>query len=314
MRAVALSLGAAGALAAGAYGADRALDAAPAPHAALSYDAARPVFILRNLRSGDRAKRCVTVTNDGPDAARVAVLGRTLDEGLARHLRLTVTRAAACSARGDVVFDGPITSLRDGRFDPAVWARGDRRVFRLELAVVGDDAALQGTRATQELTFAAEPVRPDDAGDAAPAPAPAATAPSTQAPAAARPRSCRRLRFKGRKRRAVLVKWAPVKPRVRAKLILRLFGTVDRQHLVVTTGLRVRGKTLLLRGWARVTYRVGRRAYRARVRPFRVRVLPGALKVGRNRVRIRIAPHNSRPVGASFRLTVKRTRTACVVS
>lgn len=305
MRAIALLLAALAALAGGAFAATRAATAPPASPPGLTIDAARPLFELANLRHGDRAERCVTVTNEGPGPAAGFVLGRVEAGDLAPHLGVTVTRDCG----GAVLFTGSLAEF-DAVAD-AEWPAGERRRFGIAVEVTGSDADVQGRRAVHEFGFAAEaaPLAGADATGAAPAPAAKESgddADGSRAGAAASV-ACSRLSFAraGRRRRPVLIKRHRVDARVTAKLILRIYGAAGAQRLVLVTGLRVGRRVLPGRSWGRVAYRVGGGAtVTSRRRPFRVRIAPGALRPGRNVVRVTVVPRRGRPVQARYVLRI----------
>lgn len=115
----------------------------------------------------------------------------------------------------------------------------------------------------------------------------------------------------------MLIKYHRISGRVRAKLILRVFGAPGRQRLVLVTGLRVgRTEVLMGRRWGRVTYRVSAGArVTSRTRPFRVRIAPGVLKPGRNVVRVTTVPKRGKAVRARYVLTIvaRGEKTACTI-
>jgi hypothetical protein len=306
MRTAALVVAAVASLAAAALAAARALTAPPATPPGLSIDASRPLFELTNLRHGDRAERCVGVTNEGPGPASGAVVGRVEAGDLAEHLAVTVTRGCA---GGAVLFSGrldELASVRDGE-----WPAGERRRFGIAVEVAGLDAAVQGRRGVHAFGFAAEPAAgagPDGGADSDGA-APAVGGAPSAGGGAAEGAACSSLSFvpvAGRKRRRpVLVKRHRVDARVTAKLILRIYGALGQQRLVLVTGLRVGRKVLPGRRWGRVSYRVGGgAAVTSRRRPFRVRIAPGALKPGRNVVHVTVVPRSGKPVRARYVLRI----------
>ncbi|HEX2084470.1 MAG TPA: hypothetical protein VHF89_02210, partial [Solirubrobacteraceae bacterium] len=252
MRTLALMLLALAALAAGAVAAERALRAAEEdPSAGISVESGRPVFALRNLRHGDRAERCVAVTNEGPGVARGAVLGRSEGGDLARLLRLVVTRG--CGSGGTVLFSGTLADFAAAA-DPEPWPAGARRQYRLAVEVAGSDAEVQGRRAVHEFAFGVEGAEVEARADSREEPA--AEAPSLQAPPTV---TCRTISFApaGKRKRPVLIKRHRVNRRVDAKLILRIYGALGQQRLVLVTGLRVGRDVLMGRRWGSVSYRVG---------------------------------------------------------
>ena len=109
-----------------------------------------------------------------------------------------------------------------------------------------------------------------------------------------------------------LVRRQRVNARVSATLMLR---TLAANRIVLTTGLRVRGKTLAVREWAIVAYRVnGGPAQRLGRRPFRLRSQVTALHTGRNVVEVSVRPRRGRTVTARFGLDVAARRaTTCEV-
>ena len=287
MRNAALLLAAFAALGSAALAATRAATAPAPPPPGLTLEAAGPLFTVKNLRHGDRVERCVTVTNEGPGVARGFVLGRVERGDLARHLAVTVTRGCA----GAVLFSGRLAdldALADGE-----WPAGERRRVGIAVEVTGSDAQVQGRSAVQEFGFGVQAAQGDAAVESG-------------AAASAQP-VCARLRFaavRGR-RRPVLIKRHRVDARVHAKLILRIYGAPGAQRLVLVTGLRVGRRVLPGRRWGRVAYRIGAGAtVTSRRRPFRVRIAPGALRPGRNVVRVTVAPKRGRAVQARYVLTI----------
>jgi hypothetical protein len=316
MRTLALTLLALVAAAGGALGAERALRTSAPPPPALSLDAGDPLFTLEGLRHGDRAERCVAVTNEGPGAAAAVVSGRREDGDLAPLLRAAVTRG--CGEGGTLLYSGPLSDLSAP--DPAPWPPGEVRRYGIAVEVTGADAEVQGRRAVHELAFAATAA--EDSGPAAAeapgsaeAPAPAASR-EGRGPGAAEASAsaaCRTVSL-GRHSRRVLVKRHRVGARVHAKLIVRVYGLPGRERLVLVTGLRIGRRVLPGRRFGRVAYRVDRgAALTSRRRPFRIRVAPGALRPGRNVVRVTVVPRGGRPVRARYILTLRRTRTGCIV-
>lgn len=299
-RAVALSVLAVLALGAGALAATRALAPSDAAPPGLTTDATGPLFRLAGLRHGDRAERCVTVTNEGPGEAAAFVLGRVEDGDLARYLAAVVRRGCG---EGVVLWSGRLAALREVRDE--VWPAGARRRFAIAVEVAGSDAEVQGRRAVQELGFGLR------AAPAAPAgPPPAEPPPPTAADSRGEPVApgCARLTFArggARRRRPVLVKRRRIDARVTAKLILRIYGAAGQQRLVLVTGLRVGRDVLPGRRYGRVSYRVRDGAsVTSRRRPFRVRVAPGALRPGRNVVHVTVVPKGRGPVRARYVLRI----------
>ena len=112
----------------------------------------------------------------------------------------------------------------------------------------------------------------------------------------------------------MLIKRHRVDSRVSAKLILRIYGAPGRQRLVLVTGLRVGREVLPGRRFGSVAYRVGGgAAVTSRKRPFRVRIAPGALKPGRNVVRVTVVPHGGRPVRARYVLSIAGEGRTCEI-
>jgi hypothetical protein len=304
MRAFGLALIAMLAVAGGALAAARAAREAPAAAPGLSIDAPGPLFDLTGLRHGDRAERCIAVTNEGSEEAAGFVLGRVEAGDLAPHLGVVVRRG--CGS-GPVVFSGRLSDLRSVT-DPG-WAGGERRRYEIAVEVAGSDAEVQGRRAVQEFGFGLEAIRRErdaaagsSSGDGGGDEAASAAESSASAPV------CTRLSFAGavkRQRRPVLIKRHRVDARVTAKLILRIFGADGQQRLVLVTGLRVGRKVLPGRRYGRVAYRVGGgAAVTSRRRPFRVRIAPGALRPGRNVVRVTVVPKGRAPVRARYVLHI----------
>ena len=313
MRTLTLTLLALAALAAGALAAERALRTAPVPRAGITADAAGALFDLRNLRHGDRAERCVTVTNEGGEEARITVSGTSEAGDLAEHLRLSVTRG--CDG-GTLLFSGRLDEFREAR-DPSAAPAGERRRFGLAVEVAGEDDEVQGRRAVHAFAFAAE-----GTGSGVPLASSAVRA-ETQEQAAAPSTSpvCRTISFAqtgGHRRRPVLIKRHRVDRRVSAKLILRIYGAPGQQRLVLVTGLRVGRRVLPGRDYGRVAYRIGDGAsVTSRVRPFRVRIAPGVLKPGRNVVHVTVTPKRGRAVRARYVLNIAAaqsgTTTTCEI-
>jgi hypothetical protein len=107
-----------------------------------------------------------------------------------------------------------------------------------------------------------------------------------------------------------LVRTVRVRGRVRSILVVRVLGAAGSERLVLTTGLRVRGRTLVIPRWARVTYRVnGTPPVSAGRRPFRVRVAAGAIRPGANRIVVRVRPRRGRTQSTTFSLRATPTAT-----
>jgi hypothetical protein len=293
-----------------AYAAERALrDDAPAPRPAIRIDAGRPLFALAGLRHGDRATRCVTLTNEGPGEARAAVAGRSEGGELQRFLRVAITRG--CDG-GTLLWSGRLDALGTAA-DPEAWPANGQRRYGIAIEVAGTDDEIQGLRATQEFAFTAE-------GDAPPPPAPELPreeARSEGPPAPPAAPACRTITFApaGRKRRPVLVKRHRVDARVHAKLILRIYGAPGQQRLVLVTGLRI-GRDAVVMGsdWGSVSYRVrDGAAIVSRRRPYRVRIAPGVLQPGRNVIRVTTKPKRGAAVRAKYVLNIEGAASACVI-
>ena len=303
MRTAALILAAVAALGSGAAAATRTAEQHGATAPRLTTDAGRPLFELRNLRHGDRAERCLTLTSG--DAARGYVLGRVDAGDLAAHLGLTVTRGCGT---GVVLFSGSLAdfaAVADGD-----WAEGERRRIGIAVEVVGSDGAVQGRVARATFGAGAEA-----RGAEAPPGEPGATEHAGAAASGSAP-GCSRLSFAraGRRARPVLIKRHRVDARVTAKLILRIYGAAGRQRLVLVTGLRVGRRVLPGRRWGRVAYRVGGgAAVVSRRRPFRVRIAPGALRPGRNVVRVTVVPKRGRAVQARYVLRIAAAAKGCEI-
>jgi hypothetical protein len=280
---------------------------------ALAIESAGPLFgpgNAGNLRPGEVRSACATVVNRGGRPVRGALFltGRAGD--LAPHLRVRIERGAACAGfrASALLYAGRLSeapsSLRDAIVEPEAWEPGARRAYRFALAVA-DDQRAAGRDAWWDWRLGVE---------ALPA---VARAPSGRAPVRHGAASLRCSVLATRSRRRKLVKRVHVVRRIRAVLIVFVFGRPGREHLVLHTGLRVRGKTLLVRRWARVGYRVNGRRYASGVRPFRVRVPRRVLRLGTNVVRVRVDPRRGRAHVSRFRLRIKRTkvngRTTCVI-
>ena len=300
MRLLALLLATAS-LASGAFAAERALRSAPEPAAPqLVGDAGAPLFTLEGLRGGDRAERRVVLTNAGPGAALASIAARAETGDLAPLLNVAITRGCDDPT---LLWSGRLDALR-ATGDPEPWPAGEARRYGIAIEVAGSDDTVQGRRAVHEFAFglaradegAPPPAAPPAGGSAASA-ATATTACTTVTLAAPSAR---------RRRRPVLVKYHRIKGRIRAKLIVRIFGAPGQQRLVLMTGLRIgRHEVLMGRRWGRVTYRVGRgAAVTSRTRPFRVRIAPGVLRPGRNVVRVRTIPRRGRAVRARYVLKI----------
>jgi hypothetical protein len=291
VRTFALTLLALLAVAAGALAAARTAGQPRAAAPGLSIDAAAPLFDLHGLRHGDRAERCVSVTNEGAEEARGLVLGRVEAGDLAQHLGVAVRRGCG---EGPLVFSGRLSDLRTVT-DPG-WAGGERRRYGIAVEVVGSDDDVQGRRAVQTFGFGVEGASGEAASGAA------------ESGEGHAPRACTRLTFakaRGKRRRPVLVKRHRVDARVTAKLILRIYGADGNQRLVFVTGLRVGRRVLPGRRYGSVSYRVGAgAAVTSRRRPFRVRIAPGVLKPGRNVVRVTVVPKGRPPVRARYVLRI----------
>lgn len=268
--------------------------------ARLTLGTSAPLFAgagARDLRPGDRVVSCVTVRNAGAAATAAALYAQGLEGALAPFLELTVTRGrtggpgCAGFVPDETVFAGRLSEfparLADAVVDPAVLAPGEARGLRFALTLA-DDPAAAGRAVSWNWRLAVE-ARP-----------------------AAASRACSRLHAPARGER--VIRSRRLSRRVRAVLVLRRFGPPGADRLVLTTGLRVRGRTLLVPGWARVTYRVDGRVLRtARRRPFRVRVAPGVLHGGTNHVSVTVRPRRGDARTTSFAVRVGRVRDACVV-
>jgi hypothetical protein len=263
VRALVLTLTAAAVLVVSGVSAARALRA-PAPPRTTVHAASEPLFDLRGLQPGDRAARCISVATDTP--RELSVFGGGENSALAPHVRVQIFRG--CDGN-EVLFDGRLDRLpveEDAVADPV---RTAGREYRVEVSVV--DGAPQATRTKASFGFGA-----------------------TGGPSA-RAASCAGLG--GRQK---VVRHARISRRVTATLILRAFA---RGRIALTTGVRVRGKTLALRRWATVGYAVnGRGAQRLRTRPFRLRTNAGALTPGHNVIVATLEPRRGRSVRARFAL------------
>ena len=258
----------------------------PAPR--LSLGAAAPLFAggaSDALRPGDRVRSCATVRNTGDRAGRAALYARDVEGSLAGFLSLTVTRGCD-GQRGGLLYAGRLAdfprALGAAVVDPVPLAPGEARGLRFELAL-GDDPAAAGrdVRWSWRLAVgAATQSRSECLGAGA--------------------------------RRDRLVRTRRLSARVRAVLVVRAYGRPGAVRLVLTTGLRVRGRTLLVPRWARVGYRVnGGRGRVARRRPFRVRVPAGVIRPGTNRVAVTVRPRRGPARTTTFRL--RAARAGCLV-
>jgi len=293
--------------------------------------ASGPLFDAVALRPGGGAVACLRVENAGRGRGRAALFAPSVEGPLARHLELTVTRGRggdrSCAGfAGDaraygldapgVLFRGRLSefpaSVASAVLDPAVWPAGAARAYRFALEL-GDDPAAEGLAARWDLRLAAEAL------EAPPAAPPVSTAGRRASSSA--PPGCGRVQLAGAARgRAsrTLVKTARVRGRVRSVLVVRVLGAAGAERVVLTTGLRVRGKTLVIPRWARVTYAVNasRRASAVR-RPFRVRVPAGRIVPGANRITVRVRPRRGRSTTTTFVLRATTTtiggRRLCVL-
>lgn len=319
-----LALGTAGVLAllsAAAWAAGRAADAPIGDaYPALTDDTSGPLFTLTAMRAGDVAARCLTLTNEGPGTARVRMFGADrIDEDLAASLRLSVVRgsrpidarAASCEgfvpdpttygyADAGVIYRGALADYAPTEsgaiHDPGTWQAGDRHAYKLVVAVLApDDDAARARRLTQSFAFAAEPA--------------ASTAAS----------ACRAVALPATRRaHGRLIAEVAVARRVMARLVVRGYGRAGREHLVMTTGLRVRGRALVIPRWAAIAYELnGRPLAVTGERPFRARARAAALRTGPNvvRVTIRRAGRDVREARVVFPLHVEPAgqggRTVC---
>jgi hypothetical protein len=261
------------------------------PAARLALDAPSPLFGAHNatdLRPGERRSACVSVVNRGDGDGRAVLLIARREGALARHLALSVTRG--CEPPGASLFAGRLAEFPAGGLDAgATWRPGERRELGLAL-VLADDPAAAGQSASWDwrLAVTGATVTPG-------------------APSPARAASCSAVRLPGGRR--TLVRRVRVAPRVSAVLVVRLLGSRGRERLVLTTGLRVRGKTLDLRGWADVRYDVNGRGHAGRRRPFRVRVAAGAIRPGTNRIVVAVRPRGGTPRRATFVLRARAAQT-----
>jgi hypothetical protein len=299
------------------------------PHARLTAAATGPLFGAHNaaaLRPGDPVEACLAVTNAGSGRGRPARFAPSAGGPLAPHLRLVVTRGRGGGRSCDgFVADGRAYGLEApgvlfrGRLgelprtadravlDPEAWAPGVAHTYRFTVTLA-DDPAAEGLEARWDLRLAAEAL--EDAPGAA-----------TAAAASSSPAACGRLQLAGAVRGRTgrtLVRTVRVRGRVRSVLAVRVLGTAGAERLVLTTGLRVRGRTLVVPRWASVAYRVNTgQAVTAARRPFRVRVAAGALRPGTNRVTVRVRPRRGRPRTTTFALrattTVIAGRRTCIL-
>ena len=274
------------------------LPAAGPDRPGLGLSTSAPLFsgpATRDLRPGDRVRSCITVRNVSDAATAAALYSTRSDDGLAPFLELTVTEGSEHGPRcaGFVprrkLFAGLLSDfprrLDDALVVPDVLDPRERRGLRFELALV-DDAAAAGRTVSWDWRLAARAL-----------------------PASIASRACARART----RRDRIIRTRPLSSRVSTVLVLRGFGRPGADRLVLTTGLRVRGRTLLVPRWARVTYRVnGRALATAQQRPFRVRVPPARLRAGVNRVSVTVQPRRGRTRTTTFTARVERRRDACV--
>ena len=269
--------------------------------ARLALGTSAPLFAgadARDLRPGDRVVSCVTVRNAGDAAAAAALYAQDLEGTLAPFLELTVTRGRAggpgCAGfvAHATVFAGRLSEfparLADAVVDPATLAPGEERGLRFALALADAPAAAgRGVSWSWRLAVEAKP----------------ATA-ASRACTTARPAA----------RRDVLRRTRRLSHRVHAVLVLRGLGRPGADRLVLTTGLRVRGRTLRIPRWARVDYRVnGRPLAPATARPFRVRVDPGALRPGTNRVTVTVRPRTGPARTTTFSVDAMRLGASCAL-
>lgn len=283
-----------------------------------------------NLLPGQQAEACTTVANAGDGRGRAALYAPAVTGELAPFLTLTVTRGArpassssSCAAftpdstaygldDPGVIFRGKLAEFPNktasALIDPADWPAGAAHAFRFELALT-DDPASEGRSASWDLRLAVEALdaavpAPDvakaDAPSSSPStpssgPTPSATADSSDGASAT---SCDRVQLAGAasgRRNRTLVKTVRISRRVRAVLVMRVFGATGAPRVVLTTGLRVRGKTLVIPRWANVRYAVNRAAHvRSRRRPFRVRIAARSLRPGTNRMTVTVKPRRGR--------------------
>jgi hypothetical protein len=316
-----LASAAVGATLAGGVVAAAELTAQPAPRPKLVLDARGPLFDAANLVPGAEVAACATVRNDGDGRGRPLLYVPEVSGSLAAHLRLTVTRGRSAGAGGGscegfaaddrrfgadepgVVFRGRLdafpASAATALLDPGVWAAGEAHAYRFALELA-DEAGAEGRASAWNWRLAVEAL------DSSAPPADPAS-PVSAAGVGSEAASCRTVRLAGAargRRNRTLVKIVRLSPRVHGVVVLRVFGASGAPRFVMTTGLRVRGKTLLIPRWARVRYVLNRRHVRvARVRPFRVRVPARALRQGRNSVGVRVQPTRGRARSARFTLT-----------
>lgn len=276
-------------------------------------DPSAPLFAAHNaanLLPGQHTAACATIANSGHGRGRVALYAPAIRGDLARHLQLTVTRgrrgqapSGSCTSFSadsteygledpGVLFRGRLadfpTSSAAALLDPSEWPAGAEHSFRFALELT-DDPASEGLSATWDWRLAVESLDSSAPGAARDG---SASSSSTTAP------RCERVQLAGAvraRRHRTILKRIRINRRVGGVLAMRVFGDAGAQRVVLTTGLRVHRKTLLIPRWARVSYTVNRgRPRRAHRRPFRVRVPARTLRQGTNRIAVKVVPPRGR--------------------
>ena len=146
-------------------------------------DSATTTLSLSAARPADADTSCITVTYTGSLASAVRLYGTTAGTGLDAYLDLKVTRGSfsatppafdSCTnftpdatdytgAGNGVIYNGTLQGFPDtyaaGQVDPTAatpesWTSSESHVYKLQ-ATLQDDAAAQGTNATQTFTWEA---------------------------------------------------------------------------------------------------------------------------------------------------------------
>ena len=241
-------------------------------------DATGPLFVLEGLRHGDRAERCVTVTNEGaarPRASPCSASGRA-----ATSLTTSRSWSRAAAPSGTLLFSGRLDDF----------AAPPTREPLAGGASGGSSGSPSRWPALTRRCRAAAPCRVRGRGGG--------SAGRRARTSRRRARPCRTLALR---RDAAAGGGAPgpdqAPPRQPAD-----HGEADHPDLRRARAAAARaGDRAADRqagparpGFGRVGYRVGRgAAVVSRRRPFRVRIAPGALKPGRNVVRVVVVPQRA---------------------
>jgi hypothetical protein len=143
-----------------------------AAHSLTSDHGVGPLLTMVDGGPGSTVTSDITLTYRGAEPAFVRLYATSAGTGLARFLRVSITRGAVDDAgfaadRTDytglgigVLYRGPLaglpSSFASGLPDPGTWSDGGSHTYRFEITLVGDPRA-QGLRASVSFRFEARP-------------------------------------------------------------------------------------------------------------------------------------------------------------